>query len=110
MDVGGFVYIYGIFGADLGKILDAGKRKFAEHWGKIEISRLEGDDLKAFRYSMRYVDERQLAIDCAVEEATEAAIVQSKLETAVAMLADGLEPERVARLTKLPLRQVKRLH
>jgi hypothetical protein len=29
-------------------------------------------------------------------------IEQSKLETAVAMLADGLEPERVARLTKLP--------
>lgn len=75
----------------------------------MEISRLEGDDLKAFRYSMRYVDERQLAIDCAVEEATEAAIVQSKLETAVAMLADRPEPLLVARLTKLPLRQVKRL-
>ena len=38
MDVGGFVYIYGIFGADFGKILNTGKRKFAEHWGKIEIT------------------------------------------------------------------------
>jgi len=64
-----------------------------------EISKLKGDDLKAFRYSMRYVDERQLAIDCAVEEA--------KLDDAKTMLADGLEPRLVARYTKLPINQIK---
>jgi predicted transposase/invertase (TIGR01784 family) len=86
-----------------------------------EISKLKGDELKAFRYSMRfrYIDERQLAIDCAVEEATEAAIVQgikqgvkrgaklSLLKTAKNMLADGLEPARVARITKLPIKQIR---
>jgi len=81
-----------------------------------EISKLNVDELKAFRCSMRYnIDERQLAIDCAVEEATEEATAvalavgrkQGILKTAKAMLADGLEPRLVARYTKLPIKQIK---
>ncbi len=91
-----------------------------------EISKLKGDELKAFRYSMKLnIDERQLAIDCAVEEATEAAIVQGikqgmkrgrkqgfgkgVLQTAKSMLLDGLAPARVARITKLPKEQIMAL-
>jgi len=57
---------------------------------------------------MRYnIDERQLAIDCAVEEATVVAYKQAKLEDAKTMLADGLEPQLVARYTKLPIKQIR---
>jgi len=76
-----------------------------------EISKLKGEELKAFRYSMRYVDERQLAIDCATEEATVAALrvgrKQGKLEDAKAMLLKGFDPTLVASVTKLPIRQIK---
>jgi predicted transposase/invertase (TIGR01784 family) len=48
------------------------KRKIFDRIFEVaEISKLTSDDLKAYRRSMRYVDERKLAIDCAVEEATE---------------------------------------
>jgi len=72
---------------------------------------------------MRYVDERQLAIDCAVEEATEEATVaalrigrkqgreqekiKSSTRTAKAMLLEGLNPTLVARVTKLPIKQIR---
>jgi len=77
-----------------------------------EISKLTSKELKAFRYSMRYnIDERQLAIDCAVEEATEDALAigykQGKLDDAKAMLLEGLNPTLVARVTKLPIKQIK---
>jgi len=78
-----------------------------------EICKLKGDELKAYRYSMRYVDERKLEVQCAVEDAVKDATIsvarQSKLEIASAMLADGLDPAVIARYTKLPLRQINRL-
>jgi len=95
-----------------------------------EISKLKGDELKAFRYSMRLnIDERQLAIDCAVEEATEAAIVQgikqgikrgikqgarreakrSLVKTAKKMLARGFSIADVIRATDLPQAQIRAL-
>jgi len=72
-----------------------------------EISKLKGEELKAFRYSMRYVDERQLAIDCAVEEATVVAYKQAKLDDAKTMLLKGFDPTLVASVTKLPIKQIK---
>jgi predicted transposase/invertase (TIGR01784 family) len=89
----------------------------------MKISKLKGDELKAFRYSMRfrYIDERQLAIDCAVEEATEAAIVQgikqgvkrgaklSLLKTAKNMLARGFSIADIIRATDLSREQIKAL-
>ncbi|GBU25388.1 hypothetical protein R83H12_02031 [Fibrobacteria bacterium R8-3-H12] len=99
-----------------------------------EISKLKGDELKAFRYSMRLnIDERQLAIDCAVEEATEAAIVQgirqgrklgmkrgrkqgigvgmkrSVMQTAKRMLAKGYSVAEVIGITELPRKQIMAL-
>jgi predicted transposase/invertase (TIGR01784 family) len=70
---------------------------------------LNVDELKAFRYSMRfrYIDERQLALDCAVEEATVVAHKQGVAKVAKAMLVDGLDPARVARITKLSLKQIR---
>jgi len=68
---------------------------------------------------MRYVDERRLAIDCAVEEAAAKATVtalrigrkqgaiKNSTRTAKAMLADGFEPAIVARYTKLPTKQIR---
>ena len=62
------------------------------------------------KYMYRYnIDERQLAIDCAMEEATVVAYKQAKLDDAKTMLADGLEPRLVARYTKLPIKQIKTL-
>jgi hypothetical protein len=63
----------------------------------------------------RYIDERQLVLDCAVEEAVEVATAdalvigrkQGKLDDAKIMLADGLEPRLIARYTKLPLKQIR---
>ncbi|MCL2206701.1 MAG: Rpn family recombination-promoting nuclease/putative transposase [Fibromonadales bacterium] len=78
-----------------------------------EICKLNRDELKAYRYSMRYVDERKLAIDCAVKDSTIAVTKQVRRqrsqEIASAMLADGLEPAFIARYTKLSLSQVNRL-
>jgi len=74
-----------------------------------EICKLKGDELKAYRYSMKYVDERKLEVQCAVEDATIIATKQSKLKIASAMLADGLAPAVIARYTELPLRQINRL-
>jgi predicted transposase/invertase (TIGR01784 family) len=90
-----------------------------------EISRLNGRELKAFRYSMRYVDERQLAIDCAVEEATEEATavalaigreqgrkqekMKSSIRTAKAMLARGYSIAEIIGITNLSRRQIKTL-
>ena len=61
---------------------------------------------------MRYnIDERQLAIDCAVEEATVDALAvgrkQGKLEDAKAMLLKGFDPTLVASVTKLPIKQIR---
>ncbi|MCL2284338.1 MAG: Rpn family recombination-promoting nuclease/putative transposase [Fibromonadales bacterium] len=90
-----------------------GEKIFDRLFSVTEICRLNKEELKSYRYSMRYVDERKLAIDCAVEDATIAVARQSKRqrsqEIATAMLADGLEPAFIARYTKLPLRQISRL-
>ena len=73
-----------------------------------EISKLNIDELKAFRYSMRYnIDERQLAIDCAVEDALVVGRKQGKLEDAKAMLLKGFDPTLVASVTKLPIKQIR---
>ncbi|MDR2580213.1 MAG: Rpn family recombination-promoting nuclease/putative transposase [Fibromonadaceae bacterium] len=88
-----------------------------------EISKLNNRELKTLRRNMRYIDERQLAIDCAVEEAveeaTETALVQGirqgvkqgkiagLVEAAKSMLKKGFEPALVANITKLPIRQIK---
>jgi len=65
------------------------------------------------------IDERQLVIECAVEEAAENALVigrkqgrkqgmiKSSTRTAKAMLADGFNPTLVARYTKLPIEQIR---
>jgi len=78
-----------------------------------EICKFNEDELKAYRYSMRYVDERKLAIECAVEDAVIAATKQVRRqrsqEIANAMLAEGFDPAVTARITKLPLRQINRL-
>ncbi|MCL2281788.1 MAG: hypothetical protein FWC26_00550, partial [Fibromonadales bacterium] len=82
---------------------------------------LKGDELKAYRYSMRYIDERKLEVECAVKDATIAvtrrvsrqvrkqASMQRSNEIAAAMLANGLKPAIIARCTKLPLSQISRL-
>ncbi|MCL2208002.1 MAG: Rpn family recombination-promoting nuclease/putative transposase, partial [Fibromonadales bacterium] len=82
-----------------------------------EICKLNRDELKAYRYSMRYVDERKLAIDCAVKDAVKDSTIavtrqvkrQRNREIARAMLADGLDPAFIARYIKLPLSQINRL-
>jgi hypothetical protein len=84
-----------------------------------EISKLNVDELKAFRYSMRfkYIDERQLALDCAVEEAVEEATVvahkqgltKGLLKTAKAMLARGYSTAEIIGITKLSSKQIKTL-
>jgi len=90
-----------------------GEKIFDRIFSVAEICKLKGDELKAYRYSMKYVDERKLEVKCAVEDA--AVVVakqvrrQRSQEIATAMLADGLEPEFIARYTKLPLRQINRL-
>jgi len=63
---------------------------------------------------MRYnIDERQLAIDCAVEEATEDAIAigrkQGILKTAKAMLAKGYSIAEIIGITNLSRKQIKTL-
>ncbi|MCL2206698.1 MAG: hypothetical protein FWB90_01210 [Fibromonadales bacterium] len=82
----------------------------------LEINRLFSMDIIVyskgeFEYldKKEYVDERKLAIDCAVKDATISAVIQSKLEVASAMLAEGFDPAITARITKLPLRQINRL-
>jgi predicted transposase YdaD len=81
----------------------------------------------------RYIDERQLALDCAVEEATETAIIQgikqgirqgikqgikrgmkqgakcSLLKTAKNMLAKGYSVADIIDITSLPHKQIKTL-
>ena len=60
------------------------------------------------KYMYRYnIDERQLAIDCAVEDALVVGRKQGKLEDAKAMLLKGFDPTLVASVTKLPIRQIK---
>jgi len=57
--------------------------------------------------------ERRLIINCAKKEATEEAVkivaeaIVAIRKTAKTMLADGLEPQLVARYTKLPIKQIK---
>jgi hypothetical protein len=67
----------------------------------------------------KYIDERQLALDCAVEEAVEVATAEATAtalaighkkgvtKVAKAMLVDGLDPAFIARYTKLPVKQIK---
>ncbi|MDR2972541.1 MAG: Rpn family recombination-promoting nuclease/putative transposase [Bacteroidales bacterium] len=94
------------------------KEKFFDRLFEVsEIAKLGVRDLKILRSNMRYIDERQLAIDCAVEEAveeaTEAALVQGikqgLLRSAKSMLKRGFEPTLVANITKLPKKQVMAL-
>jgi predicted transposase/invertase (TIGR01784 family) len=87
---------------------------------------LEGEDFRMYRKSMRNIDERQLAIDYA-EKKSEArgkakGIVigrargiakgiakgkeEGKLEDAQSMLAEGLDPALIARITNLPKKQI----
>jgi predicted transposase/invertase (TIGR01784 family) len=90
------------------------ERLFDRIFDVLEISKLKGEDLKMYRKSMRNIDERQLVIDCAVEEASAQLLkrgrvegrVEGMMKAAKSMLADGLAPARVARITKLPKEQI----
>jgi predicted transposase YdaD len=88
----------------------------------LEISKLEGEELKMYRKSMRNIDERQLVIDFAEKKSEAKGIAKGRREgrakgvavgeargfmkAAKSMLADGLSPARVARITKLPKKQI----
>jgi hypothetical protein len=91
-------------------MVDWRERLFDRIFDVLEISKLKGEDLKMYRKSMRNIDERQLAIDCAVEEASAQLLkrgrVEGMMKAAKSMLADGLAPARVARITKLPKEQI----
>ena len=94
-----------------------GEKTFDHLFSVSEFCNLKGDELKAYRYSMRYIDERKLEVECAVKDNTIAVTKrvsmqvrkQSKNEIAAAMLANGLKPTVIARCTKLPLSQISRL-
>ncbi|MCL2281870.1 MAG: Rpn family recombination-promoting nuclease/putative transposase [Fibromonadales bacterium] len=79
-----------------------GEKIFDRIFSVTEVCKLKGDELKAYRYSMKYVDERKLEVRCAKKEA----FLEGILETAKNMLKDGLSLTRVARITKLPKEQV----
>jgi predicted transposase/invertase (TIGR01784 family) len=90
-----------------------GERLFDRIFGVLEISKLNREDLMAYWEGMEDIDERQLAIECAVEEASDEwfkkGINEGKQEDAQAMLAEGLDPALVARITKLPKEQIMAL-
>jgi predicted transposase/invertase (TIGR01784 family) len=95
----------------------------------IEISKLTGDDLIAYRRSMENIDEWQLAVDCAVEDAIEETtevvsaewykkgmnegraegISEGVTQAAKRMLEKGLDPAFVADTTGFPIEQIKAL-
>jgi predicted transposase/invertase (TIGR01784 family) len=85
-------------------------RLFDRIFDMLEISKLKREDFNMYRKSMRNIDERQLAIDCAAEESEARGIAKGRVEgfmkAAKRMLADGLSPARVARITNLPKEQI----
>jgi predicted transposase/invertase (TIGR01784 family) len=78
------------------------ERLFDRIFDMLEISKLEREDLMAYWDGFEDIDEEQLAIDCAVEEAK----LESIEQTTQTMLAEGLDPALVARITKLLEQQI----
>jgi len=93
------------------------KERPANFMGKIfdrlfsvsEISKLKSIDLIALRSSMRYIDERQLAIDCAVEDTWDEAVKFGVAKTARNMLAKGYSIAEIIGITALSRRQINAL-
>jgi hypothetical protein len=79
-----------------------GEELFDRIFDMLEISKLKAEDLMAYWEGMEDIDEEQLAI----EEASDVAFAQGVMNTAKSMLADGLDPARVARITNLPEEQI----
>jgi predicted transposase/invertase (TIGR01784 family) len=102
-----------------------GEEIFDRIFSALEISKLKAEDLMAYWEGMEDIDERQLAIDCAAEEAAEVADVQGfkrgkaegmvkgiakgVMNTAKKMLEKGLDPAFVADITGLPKKQIMAL-
>jgi predicted transposase/invertase (TIGR01784 family) len=72
----------------------------------LEISKLNKEDLMAYWDGFEDIDEQQLAIEEASDEWFKKGMNEGKQEDAQSMLAEGLDPALVARITKLPKEQI----
>jgi predicted transposase/invertase (TIGR01784 family) len=79
----------------------------------IEISKLTGDDLIAYRRSMKNIDEWQLAVDCAVEDAieetTEVVSVEWYKKGRVEGVSEGMEKVFALLEKGVPMAEAKRM-
>jgi predicted transposase/invertase (TIGR01784 family) len=83
----------------------------------LEISKLKAEDLMAYWDGFEDIDEKQLAIDCAVEEASEVAFLQGEAkgvtegmtQAAKNMLEKGFDPVLVANITGFSIEQIMAL-
>jgi predicted transposase/invertase (TIGR01784 family) len=67
-----------------------------------KISNFTEDELLDYEESMKYMDDNRAIIDYAKKEGE----ARGFMKAAKFMLADGLDPARVARITKLPKKQI----
>jgi predicted transposase/invertase (TIGR01784 family) len=83
-----------------------GEELFDRIFDMLEISKLNKEDLMAYWEGTEGIDEVQLAIDCAAEEAAEVAFAEGRLKDAHRMLEKGLDPALVADITEFPINQI----
>ena len=91
-----------------------GERLFDRIFDMLEISKLNREDYMAYWDGFEDVDEVQLAIECAAEEASEVAFLQGEargvtegiMRSAQRMLEKGFDPALVADITGFPIEQI----
>jgi predicted transposase/invertase (TIGR01784 family) len=75
-----------------------------------KISNFTESELLDYEESMKYMDDNRAIIDYAKKEGRQEGVAIGEAmgvtKTAKSMLADGLDPTRVARITKLPKKQI----
>jgi predicted transposase/invertase (TIGR01784 family) len=105
-------FLHSCFGATPISLFDS--RQFKLLFEIAKISNFTESELLDYEESMKYMEDNQAIIDYAVKKAVDKAeaIAEArgkaigKAEDAKSMLADGLDPARVARITKLPKKQI----